>query len=394
MVISILRESQRIAWDNYVRNHPQGTVYHLYGWQNIIKKTYGHRTYYLIATEDKPEFMARNDKKAKGYELSAMRDGLNANPVVGMLPLVHIKHFIFGNRMISMPFLDYGGILADDRNTENALLSHAAKLSRELKVRIIELRQIEPLSRINEIGSLYQKSPNNPINQINETNPLACVTDSHRVRMLLRLPENAESLMNSFKSKLRSQIKKPIREGCRAAVGHGELVDDFYQVFSTNMRDLGSPVHSKRLIKNVLIEFPHEARICMVFKGDQPLAASLVIGFRDTLENPWASSLREFSRLGPNMLLYWTMLEHACNSRYKYFDFGRSSPGAGTYRFKAQWGSKAIALNWHYISVDGHPIDKRISEKSKFEKAIRYWQKLPVQITKIIGPSIRKHIGL
>jgi len=87
-------------------------------------------------------------------------------------------------------------------------------------------------------------------------------------------------------------------------------------------------------------------------------------------------------------------LEYACDNGFKYFDFGRSTPGEGTYRFKEQWGAQPTTLHWHYISLNGNAIDQETSDNSKFEKAIQYWQKLPVPITKIIGPMIRKHIGL
>jgi len=212
--------------------------------------------------------------------------------------------------------------------------------------------------------------------------------------MLLTLPKSSETLMKSFKSKLRSQVKKPIKEGLKSKVGGLELLDDFYKVFSINMRDLGSPLHSRKLIKHVLEEFSEKARIVLVYKDSEPLACSIIVGFNDTLENPWASALRQYNRLSPNMLLYWTMLEYACENRYKYFDFGRSTPDEGTYRFKEQWGAKPEPFHWHFISLNGQPINEDTSEKSKFDKAIQYWQKLPVPVTKILGPMIRKHIGL
>jgi FemAB-related protein (PEP-CTERM system-associated) len=377
-----------MAWDNYVRNHPRATVYHLSGWKQVIEKTYGHQTYYLIALKDEQNLRTLNDKNERSLELSAS-DPINpSNPIVGILPLVHIKHFLFGNSLISMPFLDYGGILADDRNIEMALLSHATKLGQELKTSRIELRHIDPLPWLNE--SPRSTAISKEISAMN----WVFQTRSHKVRMLLQVSEDPEILMESFKSKLRSQIKKPVKEGCTAAVGHVELLGDFYNVFSTNMRDLGSPVHSRRLIENVLNEFPDEARICIVFKDKQALAASVVIGFRDTLENPWASSLREFSRLSPNMLLYWTMLEHACKNGYRYFDFGRSSLAEGTYQFKSQWGATPLALHWYYIATAGKSGETSPHENSRFERAIRFWQRLPVPITKVLGPSIRKHIGL
>jgi serine/alanine adding enzyme len=98
--------------------------------------------------------------------------------------------------------------------------------------------------------------------------------------------------------------------------------------------------------------------------------------------------------MAPNMLLYWTMLEYACGNGYRYFDFDRSTPDEGTYKFKEQWGAKPTPLHWHYLSLNGTTINEETSEKSKFDKAIQYWQKLPVPVTKILGPMIRKHIGL
>lgn len=322
---------------------------------------------------------------------SVSNNGTNTMiPVVGILPLIHLKHILFGNSLISIPFFDIGGLLASDEEAEKALLNEAIKCGKKLNAKNIELRHIEPISWINEPSWLAATAKH----KNNSTNPLPITTKSHKVRMLLDLPESSEILMKSFKSKLRSQIKKSLREGLNSKVGGIELLNDFYKVFSANMRDLGSPVHSKRLMLNVLDIFPDKARIVIVYNGDQPLACSLVIGFKDILENPWASALRKYSSLSPNMLLYWTMLEYACNHGYRKFDFGRSSPDEGTYKFKEQWGARPSTLHWHYISLKGQTITKDTSEKAKFERAIHYWRKMPVPITKIIGPIIRKHIGL
>ena len=393
------------AWDGYVHINPHSTLYHLSGWKNIIEKTYGHRAYYLMAIRE-PEgsqLTAHSSQlSVKNYELSPISYEPKA---IGILPLIHLKHFFFGNNLISIPFFDLGGILADDNETEKALLSEAIKLAQELKAANIELRHIEPLSWLAHSSQLtanakkdiplsYDLSLPRETRSMFHRGAMSCVTKSHKVRMLLDLPESSEVLMQSFKAKLRSQIKKPLKEGLKFKVGGVELLDDFYKVFSINMRDLGSPVHSKSLMKNVLEEFPKESRIIMVYKDDQPIACSLIVGFTDTLENPWASALRQYSRLSPNMLLYWTMLEYACDNGLKYFDFGRSSPDEGTYKFKEQWGAVPTPLHWHYIALDGQPIGEETSEKSKFERAIQYWQKLPVPVTKIIGPMIRKHIGL
>jgi FemAB-related protein (PEP-CTERM system-associated) len=377
------------TWADYVRAHPLGTLYHLSGWKSVIEKTYGHKTYYLLAgSSSKPNAQSSKANFLKGNQL-------NAESITGILPLVHFKNMFFGNSLISIPFFDLGGILADDEEAETALLNEAVKLAQKLGTNNIEIRNAKPLSYIK--GSSKRKTQSSrDITMRNELSVLnwGSHTLSNKVRMLLDLPDSSEELMKSFKSKLRSQIKKPIKEGLTSQIGGLELLDDFYKVFSINMRDLGSPVHSKKLIRNVLTEFPNDAKLVLIYKEQEPVAGSVIVGFKDTLENPWASSLRKYSKLAPNMLLYWAMLEYACDKGFKNFDFGRSSPDGGTYKFKKQWGARPELLHWQYISLDGQPVDTNISERSSFEFAANVWKKLPVPVANVIGPRIRKNIGL
>ena len=425
--IKIIQPTDIPGWDAYVQSHQQASLYHLSSWKDIIEKTYGHKTYYLMAIKDMQKstnptnlIKPSNSSNSINHDILAMSHETNGKSVVGILPLVHLSHFLFGNSLISIPFFDMGGILADDVQVEKILLSEAAQLAQKLKVNNIELRHIDPiLCLVQSTAPVDHLEPSSPFRQgrieisqfHQETEKtkrstksckscqtrerfLTIVTKSHKVRMLLELPESSAVLMKSFKSKLRSQIKKPLKEGLKNKIGGLELLDDFYHVFLKNMRDLGSPVHSKKLIRNVIESFPENAKIVVIYQDNQPLACSVIVGFKDTLENPWASALRQYSRLSPSMLLYWSMLEYASDNGFKYFDFGRSSPDEGTYKFKQQWGASPSPLYWYYISLNGQPINKDTSEKSKFEKAINYWKKLPVPVTRIIGPMIRKYIGL
>jgi FemAB-related protein (PEP-CTERM system-associated) len=378
--ISLLTQEKRHHWDTFVSCQPDANLYHLSGWQDVIVKTYGHSTYYLIAESEEPTV-----------------DDLQSS-VIGILPLVHMKSWVFGNILVSVPFFDMGGILAADDNTAKNLIDKAVSLGRQLNVQSIELRQTHllPLAG-SEAGLLgWQRLKRENIAIFDKTqNPNRIMQPStNKVRMLLDLPDSSEELMKSFKAKLRSQIKKPIKEGLQTRIGGEELIDDFYRVFSINMRDLGSPVHSKRLISETLSAFPRTSRIFTIHRGGQTLAASIVVGFGVVLENPWSSSLREFSRLSPNMLLYWKMLEYGCDNGYRIFDFGRSSPDEGTYKFKKQWGAKSFPLHWRVIPMGGKSRAYKTADKTNFIKAIHLWQKLPVPVSRIIGPMIRKHIAL
>jgi FemAB-related protein (PEP-CTERM system-associated) len=341
------------AWDAFVQSHPQGTLYHLFAWKHVVEKTYGHQTYYLTAVKE---------QTAGPFQSVA---------VLGVLPLFHLHHFLFGNSLVSIPFFDMGGVLADEGGAEEALVAEAVRLGKKLNVENIELRH-----------------------RASALCPQGGSRSAHKVRMLLDLPASAEALMKGFKSKLRSQIGKAIKDGLCAEIGGEELLNDFYRVFLVNMRDLGSPVHSRRLMENVFKHFPNDARVVVVRYQKQAVAGSIVVGFEEVLENPWASALRRFSHLNANMLLYWTMLEYACEKGFRKFDFGRSTPDEGTYKFKAQWGAKPEPLNWMSISLNGGGEKSSISEDSKFQMASQIWKKLPVPVTRLIGPRIRKYISL
>lgn len=367
MQIKLLQENDRRLWDAYVHEHPNGGLYHLSGWKNVIEEAYGHKTYDLMATPTAPP--ERNAEQNSAAHAAASQ-------IIGILPLVHLKSPLFGNSLVSLPFFDFAGILADTEEVEQALLNEALAIGHRVGAAHIEIRHTQPLSWFDD------QPPTTAVHS----------TRAHKVRMTLPLPSTAEALMDSFKSKLRSQIKKPLKEGLQSVVSGPELLDDFYEVFAVNMRDLGSPVHSRRLIQNVLDEF-HGSAVHCVYKGKKPIAASVVIGFKDTLENPWASSLKDYSRYSPNMLLYWSMLEYACSQGYSLFDFGRSTPHEGTYNFKRQWGAEPHPLHWHYASLAGERMDGQASEKDKFSTFIQLWKRVPIPVTKAIGPCIRKYIN-
>ena len=409
--VRLYQNSDKQLWDAYVMRHPDSTHCHLSGWKDVIEKAYGHIGYYLLAEED--------------------------CKIKGIVPVFHIKSFLFGNQLVSMPFLNYGGILADNEETEIALLSEAVKLGQKLKASTIELRHTNPLSCLNSInlsrempcneyvrgenatrpvecgnyymGSLFHRdstnssnssNPMNPMNPINSTNPTNpsnpsnCVTKTHKVRMLLELPGSSDELFKSYNAKLRSQIRRPQKEGMDSIVGGAELLDDFYKVFSINMRDLGSPVHSKNLFKEILKHFEQNVRIGIVTYKGQSVAAGMIFLFKNVIEIPWASTLRKYNQFSPNMLLYWSFLEYACKNGHQYFDFGRSTQGEGTHKFKEQWGAKPFPMYWHNIVLNGRPAGNNESEKSRYETAIRYWKKLPLPISNALGPLIRKHINL
>ena len=329
------------AWDEFVKHQPGASVYHLSGWRTVIQKSFGHDCPYLIAK--------RSDR------------------VVGVLPLVRMQSRLFGHFMVSVPYFNYGGALAADKQAKAALLAQASAMTLTNHCNHLELRGTEPL-------------PDWPAR-------------SEKVSMWLRLPANADQLWQFLGSKLRAQIKKTHAKGLQYETGGIELLDEFYRVFSINMRDLGTPVYAKTFFAHVVNLAP--GQITLVIGRDscaRPVSAALLVLHQGRMEVPWASTLRRANELNANMGLYWHMLQYACQQGCHTFDFGRSTQGASTYRFKKQWGAEPVQLQWHYWLAGGGDLPKLNPDNPKYRAAIAVWQKLPVWATRLLGPMIVRNI--
>jgi FemAB-related protein (PEP-CTERM system-associated) len=340
-------------WDAYIQGHPHASVYHCNAFRRAVEKTYGHKTAYFAAFDD------------------------TTGKITGVLPLFLMSSALFGKAAVSLPFCDYGGILYNDEASGKLLYESAVTLVNDQRLGVLELRQTFPLP------FLGAESPS--------TNNVRITTE--KVRMKLALPQKTEDLFSSFPAKLRSQIRKPQKDGCTVKTGGQELLNDFYSVFVYNMRDLGSPVHSKQMMKSALCFYGELSRLFVVYKDQKPIACSLAVGLGKALVNPWASFDKRFRACAPNMLLYWSMLEYAVQNGYASFDFGRSTKEEGTYRFKEQWGARPEPLYWYYYSRTGRAgVSSAGGAKRKL--FIRVWQKVPLIVTQVTGPIIRKRIPL
>ncbi len=331
-------------WDAYLESMPTATVCHHFLWQSVIKHAYGHQPLYL---------MARVGSQARG-----------------VLPLVLVKSRLFGRSLTSMPFLDYGGVCADDDATAEQLVERALQLLPRYGADFVELRQCRPTTH--EGGGRLDK-----------------------VGMQLDLSPGIEKVWQSFPAKVRNQVRKAEKAGLRVSIGGSDLLEEFYSVFAVNMRDLGSPVHSKTFFAAMLAEFGEQARIVLVRDGQEPIGGLVCLFFKKTVTVPWASSLRQFLAKCPNNLAYWEAMQYAFARGCTTFDFGRSSIDSGTYNFKRQWGAEPVQLYWQILDRNGENAQRRQTshvDNPKLQMAAELWRRLPVSVTKIVGPYLRKYI--
>jgi serine/alanine adding enzyme len=214
----------------------------------------------------------------------------------------------------------------------------------------------------------------------------------HKVAMELSLADTVDRQWEALDRKVRNQVRKGEKHGLQFSSGGPELLDQFYAVFAQNMRDLGTPVYSRRFFAEVLSAFPDETRLFVVLANGKPAAASFVHWYRDVIQVPWASALREFNPLCANVLLYWHMLRFAIERGFRTFDFGRSTPNEGTFHFKKQWGAVPRELVWEYWTPEGRPMPELNPKNPKFDLAIRVWQRLPLRVANTLGPLVVRNI--
>jgi FemAB-related protein (PEP-CTERM system-associated) len=341
--VCVSQETDGPAWDRFVDAHPGARQYHRWVWKRVVERSFGHRTLYL----------------------SARRGG----EIAGVLPLVVMKSALFGRFLVSMPFFNYGGVLAGggDSDVEAALIAAAGAAGAAERASFVELRHDRAHAGL-------------------------AATRSHKVAMILPLPTSTEVLWKAFDSKIRNQIRKAEHSGLTFGIDEPGGLAAFYDVFSRNMRDLGTPVYGRNFFETIVEELGAAATVVVVRLERRPVAAGILLHHRGTVEIPWASSLRRYNSLCPNNLLYWQALRHAIAAGRATFDFGRSTVGAGTYRFKAQWGAEPRALHWQYWLAPGAQVPELSPEGGRFQLAVRLWSRLPVGLTRVLGPPIVKYI--
>jgi FemAB-related protein (PEP-CTERM system-associated) len=311
-------------------------------WLNVLYRSLGHTPYCL--------------------------EVVDGTRTCGFLALAYVSSFLFGRFLVSLPYLNYGGPVADDEETARLLLDSAVQLADSLGVRYLELRH--------ELATAH------PALQHSRTD---------KVQMRLNLPGSVEQLGKDIGFRVRNRVKKGEKSGLSVFWGGPELLDEFYAVFSENMRDLGTPVYSRRLFRATLEQFPDRTELCVVRAGKDPVAAGLLLHGWGVTEVPSSSSLRNHRDTCANMLMFWHLLKRAVERGQDVFDFGRSSVDSPTMEFKKQWGASPSPSEWQFYLRKGE-MGGMQKESPRYQRLIRMWQRLPVAVTRLVGPRIVRGI--
>lgn len=327
-------------WDDFVARQSGATLYQRAGWVQLVRDVFGQRAWFI---------------QARG------EDG----QLRGALPLVRQRAPLLGSYITSMPYFNYGGALAVDADARQAVMEAARQLARQQRCRYLELRDTVPA------GADW-------------------ITRTDKVSMVLDLPADGAQLDAALGAKLRSQARRAEREGALTQTGGLELLDAFYDVFCRNMHALGTPVYPRRFFAQLLQRFAHCTTLVVITAGGLPRAAGLLVFDGTTAEIPWAACREDAKPLGFNMMLYREALRLCITRGCTRFDFGRTTPGSGTWRFKAQWGAQPVQLYWHrWEQQPAAPPQPTAPGPGRLRQRVsQAWSLLPLSLANRLGPLI------
>jgi FemAB-related protein (PEP-CTERM system-associated) len=341
IVFSVIETSGNWSreWADFISSFGSHSAYHRPEWLKVLSEYSGYKIYLFVLKCD--------------------------GKIVAGAPALLMDSAIFGRNIISIPYVNYGGALSNSKKLIMDLLCDIKEWTKGEAIDYSEFRTT--------------------------VSGLALPVKSRKCSMILRLPPDDKTLEMNLRAKVRTQCKKASMFNPQVVFGGLELLNEFYYVFSTNMRDLGTPVYGKNIFKRILQEKKIHSFICIVRVNNSAVSVAFLTGYRDMLEIPWASTLQAANKYDANMWMYRKILTKAIELKYQYFDFGRTTHESNTYKFKKQWGAKPIDHHWYYL-MESEKLPEANPDNPKYRFFISVWKRIPVWIANIIGPYIVKNI--
>lgn len=332
--------TETVDWDVFVRSTPGGSPFHLLAWKRAVESTFGHRPHYLLA--------------------------VHGGAVAGVLPLFEVKGLLGGRGLVSVPYGVYGGVCAASPAAAAALVEAAGELAERRGADYVELRHRPGREMDLPTKSLY-------------------VTFSRPIS------SSEEQNLNDIPRKQRRMTRQGLRHGLRAEFGLRHL-DRFWSVYAHSVHALGSPVFPRRLFHRIAQEFGKDCELLTVWKDGRVVSGVLTLFFEDQVLPYYGGALRTALPLAVNDFMYWELLCHAARAGYRLFDFGRSREGTGAYHFKRHWGFEPVALPYQYVLRNGSGMPDLSPSNPRMRGAVAAWKRLPLALTKVIGPRLTKYL--
>jgi len=327
-------------WDAFVRATQGGSFYHLSGWRSIIERHLRHPAHYLYCE----------------------RDGA----ITAVLPLVNVKSLLFGNALISVPFLVYGGPVGADSESIDLVVTAARELACELAVDHLELRNRTRLE-----GDWHSR-------------------DSY-VTFRKRIDPDPDKNLMAIPRKQRAMIRKGIKAGLE--VEFDQYTGRLHAAMVACKRNLGTPFFAASWLRAIKEAFGEQVEITTVTLAGRTVCSVMSFRFGDEIL-PYYGGGGDLAReLKGNDFMYWAVMEKACQDGIEIFDYGRSMVGSGAYRFKKHWGFEPEPLPYQYYLVGAEAPPNLNPSNPRYRLLINAWKNLPLPVAALIGPPLARRLG-
>ncbi len=339
-MIKTLDVANYSRWDSFVQASSEATFFHQSGWKEVIERSFGHKTYFYYVE--------------------------NEGKITGILPLVHINSFFFGNTLVSVAPCVYGGIVANDEQSYLKLDEKACKLAEELGVDCLEIR------------NKVQRNPERPHKKL-------------YVTFRKELDADVEKNFLAIPRKQRAIVRKGIEAGLISVIDAN--VDRIYRVYSESVRNLGTPVFSKKYFQTLKDIFADQCEVLTVEKDGQLIASVMSFYFKDEVLPYYGGGTHLARELKGNDFMYWEVMRRAVEKGIKVFDYGRSKIGTGSYSFKKNWGFTPEPLFYEFYLVKSESMPDINPLNPKYQLFIAAWKRLPLAVSQFVGPWLSKDLS-
>lgn len=358
--VSILEANDAEKWNSLVEKSPYASAYHLWDWGEVLSSTYGYERHYLAALKD--------------------------DELIGVLPLVHVKSIFFGNRLISLPFCEYGCPLTDceldtqeTKEVTQKLVGATAELASVLNVEYVEIRNCEvPVVKDVLLAEGYSENVKYLTFRIDLTNP-------------------SETLWKSLNKKTRNAVRKAMKRRVEVKEVTGEeKLKAYYKLYLSTQKRHGSPPNSFKLLEKIYDAFSckNKAKVLLAESDGRPIAGIITFCHNNVIY--WWGNVThsEYRRLNPTNLLLWNTIEWGANNGYQMLDLGRTRKETTIYHFKSGWGGKEVFLTDYVYFLDSKKMELPDPMRTRYAYLSKVWSFMPTSLTKRIGPKIVSGIAL
>ena len=306
MNIKMINPTSDKRWDEFIFNHPKGTIYHHSSWARVLQERYEtNPIYYVIENEE--------------------------GKITSIAPFFLTTSPLGGKRLVCLPCSEYCYPIADQENEMSALLMKAREEVKNNNVSYVEIRGF---------GSE------------GNTDSFSLKKHAYYLNHVTTLDGSAESLKAKLSRDTRYHINRGNRSNVtiRLAEKEADLIQ--FHRLTTNMRRrinlLPWPYRFfKSIYENIIL--PGYGYLLVAEVNEQIVSGGIFFCYKNRVINKFNASNPDYIQLRTNYVVMWRAIEMAFEAKYKYFDFGVTNPeNTGLLKFKSHWGSVQEVMPYYY----------------------------------------------